>query len=150
MDIQHTAVVWRLLFDRISALNNQNWISFLVFAAGICIYCVEGDSSHGSSRAFSANRGGVAGHPDVPGNALALPQIKGLIPHAFTPHTDSIFVCWKSCTKSICIPWGSALFQDTFLTRLNLQLSYPVVRFAPCYVRLTFSSPPITIPTFYM
>ena len=61
MDIQHTSVVWRLLFDHISALNNQNWISFLVFAAGICIYCVEGDFSHGSSRAFSANRGAWRG-----------------------------------------------------------------------------------------
>ena len=40
MDIQHAAVVWRLLFGHISALNNQNWISFLVFARRICIYCM--------------------------------------------------------------------------------------------------------------
>jgi len=81
MDIQHTAVVWRLLFDHISALNNQNWISFLVFAAGICIYCVEGDFSHGLSRQIGG-RGGASGRA---WKRIVPPTNQGIEPPRFYP-----------------------------------------------------------------
>jgi hypothetical protein len=127
MDIQHAAVVWRLLFWHIRALNDhdQNWIIFSCFRPEDMHLLYRGHFSHGSSRAFSANRG-VAGHPDTPGNASFLPQIKGSSPPRFLPHTtDRVFGCPQVLVLKMFVQKhlhtvGSALLQDTFLTSLNL------------------------------
>ena len=88
MDIQHAVAtsIWH-----IRTLNNQNWISFLVFARRICILLYRGDFLAWVFEGVlgKSGRGGASG---LVWKRIVPPQIKGSSPHAL-PHTLTL-VFW--------------------------------------------------------
>jgi hypothetical protein len=77
-------------------------------------------------------RGGVSGRA---WKRIVPPANQGIAPPRFTPHTDPVFGCPQVAQKTPAYRGlGSA---SRYLShKLEFALPYPVVRFAPCYVRL--------------
>jgi hypothetical protein len=84
MDIQHTAVVWRLLFDHISALNTKIGYLFLFSPRGYA-FTVSGGLLAWVFEGFLGKSGGVGGASGGAWKRIVPPANQGIEPPRFYP-----------------------------------------------------------------
>jgi len=84
MDIQHAAVVWRLLFGHISALKNQKWISCTCYRPEDMHLPYRGTSRMGLRGLFRQVRGRGGASPRA-WKRIVPPANQGIEPPRFYP-----------------------------------------------------------------